>query len=329
MNRKEISYEEMTHDLITKFIDMVSESSEEYIYGAYHTHDKLFKDVLNNQEDFKEFISVFVDNKLKEFLENNLLQPYNKSFLMADYGELESDVIFKVKNKEIYFLVEHQSKDDKNMTYRIFEYVTELIKHIMKQNPMCLVLPKVIPIVLYTGNKKWKVPKSYKEKEEKLEEYNENFVDISYKIVDINDYTVEELLRKKNMVAYAMILEKSKTKEELLKVLPKMNGIVKKEDAVNIIRIIKYLLGAKLKDDEIEEMSRNIMKKEMNEVKNVIERIMDQERMKGKREGKKEAKKEIIKQFITNMLLQGLSIETIEKCTGVSQQEILKIQKEG
>ena len=56
---------------------------------------------------------------------------------------------------------------------------------------------------------------------------------------------------------------------------------------------------------------------------------MDQERMKGKREGKKEAKKEIIKQFITNMLLQGLSVETIEKYTGVSQQEILKIQKEG
>ena len=76
-----------------------------------------------------------------------------------------------MKDKNIFFLIEHQSTIDLSMPYRIENYALEIIntavdKEKMKSNNYRY--PKVIPIVLYTGEKKWKANLSFSDVQEKL-----------------------------------------------------------------------------------------------------------------------------------------------------------------
>ncbi len=205
--------EKTAYDLIQECISILKEKPEEYIYEMSHSHDKLFREVLSNVEDFKDFIAVFVD--------------------------------------------------------------------------------------------------------------------VSYLLVDINDYSIDDLIKTRTMIAYAMTLEKSKTKAMLLDTLAEIGRKLKVQDKTHLEKIIRYLFNPTLEEEAIEKLIASFESKGVDEVKNVLEVIMDQEKLKGKKEGKKEGIKEAKRQFITNMLLQGLSVSTIEKYTGISQKEIEEIQKKG
>jgi len=60
------------------------------------------------------------------------LQIYNSEFINNKYEKRISDIIYKEKEKEIYYLIEHQSKVDINMPNRILEYCMELMKEVKK-----------------------------------------------------------------------------------------------------------------------------------------------------------------------------------------------------
>ncbi len=64
-----------------------------------------------------EFLETFVKIKIKK--EN--LKIYNNSFITKDYHRRESDIIYKRIDKNIFYIVEHQSKVDQNMPIRILE----------------------------------------------------------------------------------------------------------------------------------------------------------------------------------------------------------------
>ena len=40
----------------------------------------------------------------------------------------EADVIYKLKNREVFFLIEHQTKIDYTMPLRILEYETQIME---------------------------------------------------------------------------------------------------------------------------------------------------------------------------------------------------------
>lgn len=44
-----------------------------------------------------------------------------------------------------------------------------------------------------------------------------------YNLIDVNEYTIQELIEEKSSVAKAMLFEKVKTKEEMIKVLNKLS----------------------------------------------------------------------------------------------------------
>ena len=50
------------------------------------------------------------------------IEKYNSSFINKIYQNKEADIVYKLKNREIFFLIEHQSKVDYSMPKRILEY---------------------------------------------------------------------------------------------------------------------------------------------------------------------------------------------------------------
>ena len=132
----------------------VKEETENYTYDKNNEHDKVFRDVLSVKEEALILINKALKpkEKIKEEIEL-----YNNRFITSKYKDRESDIIYKVKNKNIFFIIEHQSTIDYSMVYRMLEYSIEIMRQIIqgKENKRkTYKYPLIIPIVIYTGDKK-------------------------------------------------------------------------------------------------------------------------------------------------------------------------------
>ena len=184
-------------------------------YGVENPHDKLFKDLLDDEEELKSFILEFVGINIQ----NEEVEKCNNEYITNQYQLYESDMVYKIKGKNVYFLIEHQSTVDINMPYRILNYYLETLKMVMNSSKVNK-YPLIIPIVLYTGDKSWRVETEYNKRIEK-NTIEEKYIKMKYELVNINQYTEEELLEKNTLLSYALLLEKNRGKASLMSILTK------------------------------------------------------------------------------------------------------------
>ena len=111
--------------------------------------------------------------------------------------------IFKIKEKEIYFLIKIEKNPNYNIPYTIFEESMELIKSIKQKHQK--EMPTVIPIIMYIGNQKWNIKQKNKIRYTKFEENN---IELGYNIIDFNLYSTKELKNKKSKINRYIILKK-------------------------------------------------------------------------------------------------------------------------
>lgn len=149
---------------------------EQEIYCVNNPHDKLFKDLLDDADELKRFVKEYIGiNILDEELEKS-----NTEYITDQYKMYKSDMVYKIKQRNVYILIEHQSTVDKNMPYRMLNYCNRKLKEIENQKGGILEkYPLIIPIVLYTGDRKWNVEKKYSKKVEKYGT-NKNYIELQY-----------------------------------------------------------------------------------------------------------------------------------------------------
>lgn len=111
--------------------------------------------------------------------------------------------IFKIKEKEIYFLIKIEKNPNYNIPFTIFEESMELIKSIKQKHQK--EMPTVIPIIMYIGNQKWNIKQKNKIRYTKFEENN---IELGYNIIDFNLYSTKELKNKKSKINKYIILKK-------------------------------------------------------------------------------------------------------------------------
>ena len=93
----------------------LEDSGSEYFYETkeerkiHNEHDKLVKKILEIEEVRNEFITI-------------------------DYRGKQVDLLYKIKGKEVYLLIEHQSTQDVKMPYRILEYEVQIIDRSFRKN---------------------------------------------------------------------------------------------------------------------------------------------------------------------------------------------------
>ena len=159
----------------------------------------------------------------------------------------------------------------------------------------------------------------------------------NYYIVDVNDFTEEELLNEDTLISKVMLLEKAKNSEEieyfLKKIIPKIKNKDKDKEVIN--RIISIILSAKLDKNKIDELIKEL-KGDDEKMLAVMEMLEKENQMYiniGKKERKKRTegksgRKATISALVKNMLKENLSIELISKITGKTKEEIEKIKSE-
>ncbi len=192
-------------------------------------------------------------------------------------------------------------------------------------------LPLVISIVLYTGSEKWNAAEYLQKSQETLRNMKEDVG--RYNLIDVNDFTENELLADNTFITKMMLIEKSKNTEEIVKTLEKIIERTKDEDKDVLIRIIKIILKEKLNDGEIERLISKIKKGE-KEMLAVVDMIRKENQMyidigieKGKNEGKIEGIKEKSIEITKKLLNKRTSKKEIAEITGLDEKEIEEIEK--
>ena len=291
-------------------------------------HDKIIKRVFTSKKEASRFIrkTLKIDVKAKD------LELVQNSFVTVELKYREADIVYKIKGTNVVILIEHQTRVDKKMPYRILNYQMEIMRA-NEGEEECL----VIPIVLYTGKEKW-TAKRY------IRELQDNSIDDDivldkmplgllgyYTLVDVNEYTKEKLLKEKGILSKIMLLEKERNTEELLKTIFEINEKIieeKTKEKEVIYSAMEVLLEKKIGKEKTEEIMKKIIEEGSDYMLAAEEMIIKENEMIrnegisiGEARGRKIGENNIIKTLFKNKMKP----KEISEKTGIALDKVLKI----
>ena len=200
-------------------------------------HDKMFRNILGRKKETVKFLNQFL--QLKEEIEEDNIMACPTDFITKNYQDRHSDIIYRLKDKPVYFLIEHQSTVDPDMPLRIWEYIGEIIRkekfminHTFSKE---VIYPIVVPIVIYTGYQKWSTKINFAQKQYQSTKYSHYQIQLEYNLIAVQDYIFEELLEKRSLFSSIMIIEKCKTKEEFVEYVNKIVQTTENQEELKVL----------------------------------------------------------------------------------------------
>ena len=316
----------------------LEDSGSEYFYETkeerkiHNEHDKLVKKILEKPREIE-----FVERKALGIKEKLEIEEVRNEFITIDYRGKQVDLLYKIKNKEVYLLIEHQSTQDVKMPYRILEYEVQIIdRSFRKNNYQTEKLAKVIAIVIYTGPGEWKMPQrleeiqiSFNYSKKILEDYD---LTVGYNLLDINKLSKEELLEGETLFGRMMLVERARREEELIEILEEILPLTKDNEREDVINILRYILVKDIGEERAKEYIKKLeegvieMSGYVNYLRQDREATMLKMRNEGKSEGIKEGKK-FGENIVKSLFKNKMPAKEIAEKTGIALTEILKIVK--
>ena len=323
--------------------------------------DDIFKKIFSDKEIFLMLLKDFVkEDWTKDLTEVNLkLEP--TLFPDGVENNRESDIIYRVKydDKEafVFVLLEHQSKVNYLMIFRVLEYMVKLwrkyIDEVGKRSQnKDFMLPPIYPIVFYDGIYNWTSPRELKDKILDNEKFQKNIPNFRYEMINLKEIGFEELELFEDLLSILLIIDKIKKPEEL-KELKKLKreyweklksnvntrrGLEKIAEAVKLL-----LMRINTPDKEVAEIVEEIYEGRLEKMfEMAVEYDVQAERAKYRAEGMQEGIEEGMEKGIEegmekgikkekriiakSLIINGLEEKMISVVTGLSIEEVSDIK---
>ena len=157
-------------------------------------------------------------------------------FLPLFQESRDSDTVNKIriKDSEIYLiaLIEHQSENDFDMSFRILRYIVfictdyaaqqeKLHKGITKSK--AFLYPPILPIVYYEGTSTWSAPLNFKDRVFLSDAFGDYIPSFNYLVVPLNKYSKQDLIEKNDELSLIFLINQLQSSSEFhdLKDIPK------------------------------------------------------------------------------------------------------------
>ena len=318
--------------------------------SAHQPHDKFFRRMLSDRLEVAKLLNQCF--KFDNIITKDNIEMFNGKFVNKQFHIRESDVVYRMKDMNIFFLIEHQSTMDYSMPQRIAEYQIELIKlqNSDAYNRKDIVVPLIIPLVIYTSTRsEWKAVRKLSDIQPKIKGYKNTGLG-GYKLLDINLLKMDELLHAELFTYRFLALEKAKNDNQLAEIFEYLLHTEKKRRNIELLKdIANYVHTEVLKKESIR---KKLLEKEEGEENMNFITMLEESRdnyikeglqagrkegmqqgmekgikrgiQQGMREGILQAKIEVAKE----LLKQGSNIEYIRKITQLPKKEIEKLESE-
>lgn len=295
-----------------------------------NVHDKIIKKILKNKKEVANIINDFVGTKEK-IKEENLVK-YTNSFITRKYKSREADIVYKLKDKNIFFLIEHQSSIDNNIAYMLLNYCIDIIYdwNTSVKIKKGIQYPIVVPIIIYTGTDKWNIFNDFSKMQVSDYVFQNYKIDFKYNLIEINKMSFKTLIQKNTLFSQTMALEKTRNYEEFKNILNEILTQSKGDFEEELYEISAFLLENIMKDSYDEEMYLKI-EGGKSSMSSLYERQVQGFRQDIKNwvnEYIQEGKRESIKTIVKNLIANNSSDEFIIKITNITKSELEEIKKE-
>jgi len=306
-------------------------------------HDAIFRQFLAQPEIARDFIETHLPVALRELCDLNTLKLESGSFVEDDLRQYFSDVLYSLKTVAgdgyIHVLIEHQSTPDKHMAFRLLRYaVAAMQRHLEAGNPK---LPLVIPILFYAGKRS-----PYPYSTNWLQEFSDpqragKLYSSDFPLVDVTVIPDEEIAGHRSMAALTL-LQKHIHQRDMAELTDRLAAILLAGylSSTQVVSLIHYIVQAGESSDaeaficglaqrvpQHGEVLMTIAQQiEKKGIKTGLEQGLEQGLQLGREEGRFEGERKATLKIAMAMLQNGIDRNTVMKMTGLSEDELAKIQ---
>lgn len=206
-------------------------------------------------------------------------------FLPLFQESRDSDTVNKIriKDSEIYLiaLIEHQSENDFDMSFRILRYIVfictdyaaqqeKLHKGITKSK--AFLYPPILPIVYYEGTSTWSAPLNFKNRVFLSDVFGDYIPSFHYLVVPLNQYSKQDLIEKNDELSLIFLINQLQSSSEFhdLKDIPKEYMEHLTEDTPDyLLKIVGKVIAVLLHklnvpDEEVYEVTDQITRRKFS-----------------------------------------------------------------
>ncbi len=290
--------------------------------------DALFKKIIEEPSVAQEFLEYYLPQDFKKLVDLSKIKIEKESYVEDSLRRQLSDIVYSIQTRDnktafVYTLIEHQSKSDYWIPFRLWKYTLLLCERHKKNKNK---LPLIYNIVFYNGSEPYKAPRNlwqlfvHPKQAKKL-------LTKDYKLVDLRSMPDDEIKHKKRLGIMEYFMKKIyqrdmiKLWDEFLETF-KADVIVDKEKGYIYIKWLLWYTDSKVPENRQQELeqviTKHLSKTEENIMRTIAQKYIDE----GEAKGKAERNIEIAKA----MLADGDPIEKVTRLTGLSKKELERLK---
>lgn len=302
-------------------------------------HDALFKQFLTHPPTARDFLELHLPPTLLRLCDLNTLKLESGSFIEENLHACYSDVLYSLKTGNgdgyVYCLVEHQSSPDKHMAFRLMRYaIAAMQRHLEAGNTA---LPLVIPLLFYHGlvapypySMNWLQQFSTPEIAQQL--YSNDFP-----LIDITVMSDDQIMSHRR-IAILELLQKHIRQRDLAELLEQLvtlllEGYTTQEQLTSLINYMLQVGDTAAPEVFLRELARRTPRHE-ERLMTIAQKLEQKGRLEGQQEGRMEGRREGLQEgehtaalkIARSLLANGMDRSTVLKMTGISEEDMVKIQ---
>ncbi|WP_406704201.1 Rpn family recombination-promoting nuclease/putative transposase [Sodalis sp.] len=289
-------------------------------------HDALFKKFLGNIAVARDFLEIHLPPHLRERCDFGTLAMESGSFIEDDLKGQCSDMLYSMKTTAghdgyVYCLIEHQSRPEKLMAFRLMRYaVAAMQRHLEQGNDQ---LPVVIPLLFYHGT-----TSPYPYSTQWLDcftdpELAQSVYRQAFPLVDITAMPDDEILSHRRVALLELVQKHIRTRDmlELAADIARLLNLwaIPKEQ----FRSLMYYIVGRGETSDTRQFLHTIAAQTQDYREDVMT-IAEQLRQEGRQEGRQETTTELARKFLAN----GVDRSIVKLSTGLSDQELDKLARQ-
>lgn len=218
-------------------------------------HDTGYKLLFSDPLMVRDLLLGFVDDPWLARLDFSTLELVNSHYVSEDLRNRADDVVWRVRADErwvyLYLLIEFQSSVDRFMALRMLVYVGLLYQDLVRRKQLGPdgLLPPVLPIVLYNGERRWKAPVELEALLPKVPVFLAPLQPkMRYLLIDEGAQSADTLARlPRNLVAAIFQLEQPQTLEAVQTIVAEVESATRSPEYATARRLIAIWLRAALR----------------------------------------------------------------------------------
>ena len=288
----------------------------------------LFAVLIGNKMMAMEILKKLLEKKKSRKLDFRTLKFEGTVYTDAEGNERRADAIISVRTKdgrEILFLIEHKSSQNKTVLTQLLSYQTILYQE------RCL---EVVPIVISTAKSKWQITRRFRLPTNNL--CCEVTLDFGYLLLDLSSYDADSLKHNfpKSFPYFLALVGLQRLNREAIEDFFVASLELPDEERTKLLAIATTCL---VKSDSnfsigvLEEMEagciENVEDRLMRTVKLGFEGWKEEGFKEGKAEGEAKGKAEERAEVAIRMLKKGFSVEDICQATGLKRNELTSLKR--